>query len=59
MNEGSLALVGISMDVQADEGQEKTSALLEILALGNREIMQGMFRDIEDVFADLDKTEQV
>ncbi|WP_211251628.1 hypothetical protein [Andreprevotia chitinilytica] len=47
------------MDVQADEGQEKTSALLEILALGNREIMQGMFRDIEDVFADLDKTEQV
>jgi predicted transcriptional regulator len=28
--------------------------LLKILALGNREIEQGKFRDIEEVFAEMD-----
>jgi len=29
-----------------------------MLALGNREIEQGKFREAEDVFAELDKTSQ-
>jgi prevent-host-death family protein len=45
----------VVMDVKTYEEQEETLALLKILALGNREIEQGKFRDIEDVFAELDK----
>ena len=45
----------IVMDVKTYEEQEETLALLKILALGNREIELGKFRDIEDVFAELDK----
>lgn len=43
------------MDVKSYEEQEETLALLKILALGNREIEQGKFRDTEDVFAELDE----
>lgn len=45
----------VVMDVKSYEEQEETLALLKILALGNREIEQGKFRDAEDVFAELDK----
>jgi prevent-host-death family protein len=45
----------VVMDVRTYEEQEETLALLKILALGNREIELGKFRDIEDVFAELDK----
>ena len=47
----------VVMDVKSYEEQEETLALLKILALGNREIEQGKFRDAEDVFADLDNTD--
>ena len=43
----------IVMDVKSFEEKEETFALLKILALGNREIEKGMFRDAEDVFTDL------
>ena len=44
-------------DVSKSYGeQEHTVALLKMLALGNKEIEQGKFRDAEDVFAELDKT---
>lgn len=33
---------------------EEMRALLEILALGNREIEQGKFRDVEEVFSDME-----
>ena len=46
----------VVMDVKSYEEQEETLALLKILALGNREIEQGKFRDAEDVFARLDKS---
>ena len=46
----------VIMDVKSYEEQEETLALLKILALGNREIEQGKFRDAEDVFAELDKS---
>lgn len=44
----------VVMDVQSYEEQEETLALLKILALGNREIEQGRFRDADSVFADLE-----
>jgi prevent-host-death family protein len=47
----------VVMDVKSFEEQEETLALLKILALGNREIEQGKFRDAEDVFAALDKAD--
>ena len=45
----------VVMDVKSYEEQEQTLALLKILALGNKDIEQGMFRDSEEVFAELDK----
>lgn len=47
----------VVMDVKSFEEQEETLALLKILALGNREIEQGKFRNAEDVFAELDKAD--
>lgn len=47
----------VVMDVKSYEEQEETLALLKILALGNREIEQGKFREVEDVFAELDKAD--
>lgn len=43
------------MDVPAYEEQEETLAMLKILAMGNREIEQGRFRNAMEVFAGLDK----
>jgi prevent-host-death family protein len=47
----------VVMDVKSFEEQEETLVLLKILALGNREIEQGKFRNAEDVFAELDKAD--
>lgn len=47
----------VVMDVKSYEEHEETLALLKILALGNREIEQGKFRDAEDVFAELDRAD--
>lgn len=45
----------VVMDVQSFEQRENTLALLKILALGQREIDRGEFRDAEDVFTELDQ----
>lgn len=45
----------VVMDIKSYEEQANTQALLKILALGNREIEQGRYRDAEAVFADLDQ----
>ena len=47
----------VVIDVKSYEERENTLAMLKILAMGNREIEQGKFRDAEDVFADLDKAD--
>jgi prevent-host-death family protein len=47
----------VVMDVKSFEEQEDTMALLKLLAMGNREIEDGKYRDAEDVFAELDKAE--
>lgn len=44
----------VVMDVRSYERQEETLALLKILAMGNRDIEQGRFRDAEEIFAELD-----
>lgn len=48
----------VVMDIKSYEEQEQTVALPRMLALGNKEIEQGKFRDAEDVFAELDKIAQ-
>jgi PHD/YefM family antitoxin component YafN of YafNO toxin-antitoxin module len=47
----------VVMDVETYEAQEQTTALLKILAMGNRQIEQGQYRSAESVFADMDKDE--
>jgi prevent-host-death family protein len=47
----------VVMDVKSFEEQEEMLALLKVLALGNREIEQGKFRDADDIFAELDKAD--
>lgn len=47
----------VVMDVKSFEEQEDTMALLKLLAMGNREIEEGKFRDAEDVFAELDRAD--
>ncbi len=47
----------VVMDVKTYEEQEETRALLKILALSNREIELGKFRDVESVFTELDKAD--
>ncbi|MFT4256191.1 MAG: type II toxin-antitoxin system Phd/YefM family antitoxin [Pseudoxanthomonas sp.] len=47
----------VVMDVETFEAQEQTMALLKILALGNRQIDRGEYRDAKSVFADMDKHE--
>ena len=47
----------VVMDVKSFEEQEDTMALLKLLAMGNQEIENGKFRDIEDVFGELDKAD--
>jgi len=47
----------VVIDVKSYEERENTLALLKLLALGNREIEQGKFKDAESVFASLDATD--
>ena len=44
----------VVMDVKSYERQEETLALLKILAMGDRDIEQGRFRDANDLFAEMD-----
>ena len=45
----------VVMDVMSFEEEQKTFAMLKILARGNREIEQGKYRDAEDMFTELNK----
>ncbi|SFX91073.1 MULTISPECIES: type II toxin-antitoxin system Phd/YefM family antitoxin [unclassified Pseudomonas] len=47
----------VVMDVKSFEEQEDTMALLKLLAMGNREIEEGNFQDVEDVFTELDRAD--
>ncbi|MFZ6645454.1 hypothetical protein ACO0LO_07050 [Undibacterium sp. TJN25] len=43
-------------DLKSVEEQAKALVLMKILVLGSREIEQGKFRDVDEVFAGLEKT---
>lgn len=47
----------VVVDVETYEQQEQTIALLKVLAMGNREIELGKYRDAEEVLAGLDNDE--
>lgn len=47
----------VVLDVKSYEEYEETSAMLKILALGNKQIEEGKFYSLEEVFAELDKDE--
>jgi prevent-host-death family protein len=47
----------VVQDVRSYEEQVQTLVLLKILALGNHEIEQGLYRTAKEVFADMDKEE--
>lgn len=47
----------VVMDVRSYEEQEETLALLKILALGNRQIEEGRYRDADSVLDDLGRTD--
>jgi len=44
----------VVMDVKSYEEYEETLSLLKILALGNKQIEEGKFRDAETIFAEMD-----
>lgn len=48
----------VVMDVRSYEQQEEALALLKLLAMGTLDLEQGRLRDVEDVFADLDKEDR-
>lgn len=45
----------VVMDVNSYQAHENTLALLKVLALGQRDIELGRFRDAEDVFAGIEQ----
>lgn len=45
----------VVMDFESYERKEETIALLKLLALGNRDIERGRYRDADEVFAALEK----
>jgi PHD/YefM family antitoxin component YafN of YafNO toxin-antitoxin module len=47
----------VILDVKTYENWEQSLVLLKLLALGNREIEQGKFRDAKAVFAELEEAE--
>lgn len=47
----------VVMDVKSFEEQEDTMALLKLLAMGNQEIEDGKLREVEDLFAELDRAD--
>ncbi|GAA0772583.1 type II toxin-antitoxin system Phd/YefM family antitoxin [Castellaniella ginsengisoli] len=45
----------VVMDVSSYEQKEQTLALLKMLAMGQRDIEQGRYREAEEFFAELDQ----
>lgn len=49
----------VVMDVRSYEEQAETVALLKLLALGQREIEEGKFRPASEVFAEMDRADDL
>lgn len=48
----------VVLDIKSFEERESTLAMLKLLALGNRELELGQFRDAEDVFTSFELTDR-
>jgi len=48
----------VVMDIKSYQEHADTLALLKVLALGQRDIEQGRYRDAEDVFASIDQIDR-
>lgn len=48
----------VVMDIDSYQKQQKTTALLKILALGNKQIEEGKFQDADSFFAEMDQENQ-
>lgn len=48
----------VVMDIKSYQEHADTLALLKVLALGQRDIEQGRYRDAEDVFASIDQLDR-
>lgn len=48
----------VVLDIKSFEERENTLAMLKLLALGNRELELGQFRDAEDVFTSFELTDR-
>jgi prevent-host-death family protein len=49
----------VVMDIKSWEENEETLALLKILAMGNKQIEAGEFQSADEVFAELDKADEI
>lgn len=49
----------VVMDIKSWEENEETLALLKILAMGNKQIEAGEFQSADEVFAELDKSDEI
>lgn len=47
----------VVMDIGTYESQQETMALLKLLSLGKKELLEGKFQSAEDFFAEMDAEE--
>jgi len=43
----------VVLDIQAYEQQQETMALLKLIAMGNKELVQGHFKDSDEFFKEM------
>ena len=48
----------VVMDIRSYEQQQETMALLKILAMGNKQIEEGKFQDVDSFFSDMEKDDE-
>ncbi len=47
----------VVLDIQAYEQQQETMALLKLIAMGNKELVQGQFQEADDFFSEMAREE--
>ena len=48
----------VVMDIRSYQQQQETMALLKILAMGNKQIEEGKFQDVDSFFSDMEKEDE-
>ena len=47
----------VVLNIQAYEQQQETMALLKLIAMGNKELVQGQFQEADDFFSEMAREE--